>query len=46
MDQFTKYATFIPVFANYITEEAKRLIFKHVIKLWKMLNNILSDKDL
>ena len=45
MDRFTKYATFVPTSADCKVDEAARLFFKNVVKLWGLPKSIISDRD-
>lgn len=45
VDRFSKYATFIPVTTDCKVDEAARVFFKNVVKLWGLPRNIISDRD-
>jgi len=45
VDRFSKYATFIPAPADCTAEETARLFLRHVVKLWGIPSNIVSDRD-
>ncbi|PKI46790.1 hypothetical protein CRG98_032827 [Punica granatum] len=45
VDQFSKYATFIPAKKDCPAEEAARLFMKHVVKYWGVPTMIVSDRD-
>ncbi|TXG71332.1 hypothetical protein EZV62_006267 [Acer yangbiense] len=45
IDRFSKYATFILAPKDCTAEEAARLFLKHVVKLWEVPQNIVSDRD-
>ena len=45
VDRFSKYATFIPAPADCKVDEAARLFFKNVVKLWGVPRSIISDRD-
>ena len=45
VDRFSKYATFIPATADCKVDEAARLFFKNVVKLWGVPKSIISDRD-
>ncbi|KAA0051289.1 reverse transcriptase [Cucumis melo var. makuwa] len=45
VDRFSKYATFIPCSPDVKVDEAARLFFKNVVKLWGIPKSIISDRD-
>ena len=45
VDRFSKYATFIPISADCNVDETARLFLKHIVKLWGIPSNIVSDRD-
>ncbi|TYK05161.1 reverse transcriptase [Cucumis melo var. makuwa] len=45
VDRFSKYATFIPCPLDVKVDEAARLFFKNVVKLWGIPKSIISDRD-
>ncbi|KAJ4717218.1 Retrotransposon protein, putative, Ty3-gypsy subclass [Melia azedarach] len=45
VDRFSKYAVFMAALADCTAEEAAKLFLKHVVKLWGVPNNIVSDRD-
>ena len=45
VEQFSKYAMFIPAPKQCPAEETARLFFKHVVKYWGVPQNIVSDRD-
>lgn len=45
IDQFSKYATFIPTSKQCSVELTAQLFFKQVVKLWGVPTSIVSDKD-
>ena len=45
VDRFNKYATFIPAPTDCKVDEAARLFFKNVVKLWGLPRNIVNDRD-
>ncbi|KAJ4699844.1 Ty3/gypsy retrotransposon protein [Melia azedarach] len=45
VDRFSKYAVFMAAPADCTAEEAAKLFLKHVVKLWGVPNNIVSDRD-
>lgn len=44
-DRFSKYGVFIPIPAKFNSEDATRLLLKHVAKYWGIPRNIISDLD-
>ncbi|XP_059658861.1 uncharacterized protein LOC132305202 [Cornus florida] len=46
VDRFSKYATFIPTLADCKAERVVELFVNHVVKLWGVPQNIVSDRDL
>ncbi|KAH9727410.1 Endonuclease [Citrus sinensis] len=42
---YSKYATFIATPADCKVNEAARLFFKHIVKLWGVPKSIVSDRD-
>ena len=45
VDKFSKYAVFIPVSSECPVEEATRILFSNVVKHYRMLGDIVSDRD-
>ena len=45
VDRFTKYAIFIPTPATYTDEKTAALFLKHVVKLFSVPEDIISDRD-
>ena len=45
LDRFSKYATFIPAPTDCTAEEAARLFLRNVVKLWRVPESIVSDRD-
>ncbi|KAA0050867.1 reverse transcriptase [Cucumis melo var. makuwa] len=45
VDKFSKYATFIPCPPDVKVDEAARLFFKNIVKLWGIPKSIISDRD-
>ncbi|KAH9753009.1 Endonuclease [Citrus sinensis] len=45
VDRYNKYATFIAVPIDCKADEASRLFVKHIMKLWGVPKNIVSDRD-
>ena len=45
VDRFSKYATFVPTSTDCKVNEAARLFFKNVVKLWGLPKSIISDRD-
>ena len=45
VDQFSKYAMFVPAPKACPTEEAARLFFNNVVKYFRLLKDIVSDID-
>ena len=45
VDQYSKYATFIPAPKECSAKQAAHLFFKHVVKYWDLPRSIISDLD-
>ncbi|KAH6817610.1 hypothetical protein C2S51_001213 [Perilla frutescens var. frutescens] len=45
VDRFSKYATFVPAPKTITAEETAQLFFKHIVKFWGLLRDIVSDRD-
>ncbi|PON57670.1 Ribonuclease H-like domain containing protein, partial [Parasponia andersonii] len=45
VDRFSKYATFIPASPDCPADGTAWLFMKHVVKLWRVPSNIVSDRD-
>ena len=45
VDSFSKYVVFIPVPSECPIEEAARIFFSNVVKHFRMLEDIVSDRD-
>ncbi|KAA0041742.1 uncharacterized protein E5676_scaffold95G00130 [Cucumis melo var. makuwa] len=45
VDGFSNYTTFIPCPPNVKLDEATKLFFKNVVKVWRMSKSIISDCD-
>ncbi|KAH9744594.1 Endonuclease [Citrus sinensis] len=45
VDRYSKYATFIDAPVDCKVDEAARLFVKHIVKLWGVPRNIVSDRD-
>lgn len=44
-DRFSKYDTFLLAHKNCSAEETSHLFFKHVVRLWDILEDIVSNWD-
>ncbi|KAH6830102.1 hypothetical protein C2S53_010640 [Perilla frutescens var. hirtella] len=45
VDQFSKYGTFVPAPKMITAEEMTQLFFKHIVKIWGLPRDIVSDRD-
>ncbi|KAH6786092.1 hypothetical protein C2S51_038547 [Perilla frutescens var. frutescens] len=45
VDQFSKYATFVPASKTITEEKTTQLFFKHIVKIWGLPRDIVSDRD-
>lgn len=43
--RFTKYSHFVPITHRYITKTIAQLFYKHVLKLHRMPNSIVFDRN-
>ena len=46
VDRLFKYTTFVPTMVHFLLKDATRMFFKHVVKLWGLLLNIILDWDI
>lgn len=45
VDHFRKYTVFMLALTDCTLEEATMLFLRHVVKLWGLPSNIISDRD-
>ena len=45
VDRFSKYAVFVPALDTCPTKEAARLFFNNVVKYFRLLKNIVNDRN-
>ena len=46
VDRLFKYTTFVPTMVLFLLKDVTRMFFKHVVKLWGLLLNIILDWDI